>query len=182
MTASMDIENKLVTYHPPIPSRVSKANMFAFAEKQRKIAKISNGFDLPDLIRRNGGEIEYISAFDEDQTDAVVVEPDGKFLIRLSSHTSSLRDNFTLAHELGHKLVHWPKVRSTFPGQGMKATRSVDESDSDLVRCEWEANWFASAFLMPEQEFREAYALGVASDTFGVTQAAVNVRARALGI
>ena len=64
----------------------------------------------------------------------------------------------------------------------MKATRKVDGSNNDLRRCEWEANWFASAFLMPEQLFKDAYKQKNASGVFGVTQSAVEVRAKALGI
>lgn len=167
---------------PPIPSMANKPSVWAFAEKQRAKVSLSNGFDLPELVSRNGGKIAYIGMFDEDQTDAIVVEPDNSFVIRLSSETGALRDNFTIAHELGHLLLHWPKVRKAHAGHGMRATRRVDESDKSLVRCEWEANWFASAFLMPETEFREAYSNGVASETFGVTQAAVEVRAKTLGI
>lgn len=170
------------TYHTPIPSRASKPSVWAFAEKQRKSVNLSNGFELSELVKRNGGEISYIDLFDHDQTDAIVIEPDGSFVIRLSSQTGSLRDNFTIAHELGHKLLHWPLVSRAHPGEGMRATRQVDNSDPDLVRCEWEANWFASAFLMPADEFRAAYFSGVASDTFGVTPAAVEVRAKTLGL
>lgn len=169
-------------YLPPIPSRANKPSVWAFAEKQRTAVGLSNGFDLPELVSRNGGKIEYIGIFDEDQTDAIVVEPDNSFVIHLSSETGSLRDNFTIAHELGHLLLHWPKVRKAHSGKGMRATRWVDESDKSLVRCEWEANWFASAFLMPETDFRDAYSKGVASETFGVTQAAVEVRAKTLGL
>ena len=154
----------------------------AFAERQRKKTGLSNGFDLAELVEQNNGEISYIDFMDKDQTDAIVVEPDGSFRIRLSSHTSALRDNFTIAHELGHLLLHWPKVRAEFDGYGMKATRRVDASNADLQRCEWEANWFASAFLMPEKEFQAAFKEGTASETFGVTQSAVNVRAKSLGL
>lgn len=169
-------------YLPPIPSRASKPAVWDFAEKQRNAVGLSNGFELSKLVSQNGGKIEYIGMFDRDQTDAIVVKPDESFIIRLSSETGALRDNFTIAHELGHLLLHWPKVRKAHEGSGMRATRRVDESQECLVRCEWEANWFASAFLMPETEFREAYSKGVASETFGVTQAAVEVRAKTLGI
>lgn len=171
-----------VKYLPPIPSRANKPSVWAFAEKQRTAVGLSNGFDLPNLVSRNGGTIEYIGMFDDDQTNAIVVEPDKSFVIRLSSETGALRDNFTIAHELGHLLLHWPKVRKAHDGYGMRATRRIDESQESLVRCEWEANWFASAFLMPEADFREAYSKGVASETFGVTQAAVEVRAKTLRI
>lgn len=167
---------------PPIPSGASKPSVWAFAERQRTKVGLRNGYDLPKLVSRNRGEIKYIGMFDDDQTDAIVVEPDGSFVIHLSSETGALRDNFTIAHELGHLLLHWPKVRKDNAGKGMRATRWVDESKKSLVRCEWEANWFASAFLMPAAEFREAYRKGVASETFGVTQAAVEVRAKTLGI
>lgn len=169
-------------YKQPIPSRATKAQIFEFAEKQRKKTGIKTGFDLADLVRRNNGDLSYIGFLDEDQTDAIVVEPDGEFCIRLSSHTGALRDNFTIAHELGHLLLHWPKVRAASPGSGMKATRRVDDSKEPLRRCEWEANWFASAFLMPRKEFQSAYEDGSAADRFGVTQAAVEVRAKTLGI
>lgn len=169
-----------VEYLPPIPSRASKPSVWDFAEKLRAKVGLRNGFDLPKLVSRNRGKIEYIGMFDDDQTDAIVVEPDGSFVVHLSSETGTLRDNFTVAHELGHLLLHWPKVRKAHEGNGMRATRWVDESDKNLVRCEWEANWFASAFLMPAAEFRDAYLKGVASETFGVTQAAVDVRAKTL--
>ena len=64
----------------------------------------------------------------------------------------------------------------------MKATRRVDEHDKDLVRWEWEANWFASAFLMPSEEFQKAFHDGDASEKFGVTSSAVSVRAKTLGL
>lgn len=169
-------------YNQPIPSRVSKPRIWSFAEKQRVAVGLENGFQLSKLVEKNGGQISYIGLFDDDQTDAIVVEPDDRFEIRLSSQTGSLRDNFTIAHELGHWLLHWPLVKKEHPGEGMRATRRVDESDKNLVRCEWEANWFASAFLMPSEEFKLAYSRGVASETFGVTSAAVEVRARTLGI
>ncbi|MEM9717173.1 MAG: ImmA/IrrE family metallo-endopeptidase [Pseudomonadota bacterium] len=154
----------------------------AFAEKQRNAVGLETGFDLAELVTQNGGEISYIHVLDDDQTDAIIVRPDDSFVIRLSSQTGALRDHFTIAHELGHFLLHWPKVQETYEGKEMRATRWVDESNKDLIRCEWEANWFASAFLMPEEDFRSAYSKGVASETFGVTQAAVKVRAKTLGI
>jgi len=178
----MTVQNSGVEYQPPIPSRVTKPSIWTFAERQRKSVGLKNGFQLAELVTRNGGEISYIDFLDDDQTDAIVVEPDGTFRIRLSSQTGALRDNFTIAHELGHKLLHWPLVKRKHPGHGMRATRRVEESDQSLVRCEWEANWFASAFLMPAEEFKAAYENGVASDTFGVTSAAVEVRAKTLGL
>lgn len=171
-----------VVYLPPEPTRVTKAGIWNYAERQRQRAKLEHGFQLHKLISSNGGRIEYISVTDEDQVDAIIVQPDGTFTIRLSSLTGALRDNFTIAHELGHKLLHWPKVKEKNPDCGMKATRWVDKSNESLVRCEWEANWFASAFLMPAEAFKVAFRNGVASEEFGVTEAAVQVRAKSLDL
>ncbi len=176
------LQGSTFDYKQPIPSRVSKPSVWAFAEQQRQSVGLTNGFQLGELVKRNGGEIAYIDFLDDDQTDAIVVEPNGTFKIHLSSQTGALRDNFTIAHELGHKLLHWPLVTKAHPGHGMRATRRVDENNDDLRRCEWEANWFASAFLMPAEEFKFAYEAGIASDTFGVTPAAVEVRAKTLGL
>lgn len=169
-------------YIPPIPSRATKAKIFEFAENQRAKTGLKNGFELHDLVKRNGGDLSYIGFMDEDQTDAIVVEPDNSFYIRLSSHTGALRDNFTIAHELGHLVLHWPIVKKSKPGFGMRATRKVDKENEPLQRCEWEANWFASAFLMPSKEFKKAYKEGNAADLFGVTQSAIEVRAKNLGL
>lgn len=171
-----------IRYIPPTPSRATKARIFEFAEQQRHKTGLKNGFELPDLVKRNRGDLSYIGFLDDDQTDAIVVEPDNSFRIRLSSHTGALRDNFTIAHELGHLLLHWPIVRRDNVDCGMRATRRVDDTNEALRRCEWEANWFASAFLMPEEAFRKAYDAGNAADTFGVTHSAVEVRAKTLGI
>ncbi|MEM6277262.1 MAG: ImmA/IrrE family metallo-endopeptidase [Pseudomonadota bacterium] len=165
----------------PIPSWASKLSVMKFAEEQRRVAGLTSGFDLPDLVKENNGSIEYIGLFEADQTDSIIVEPDDTFTIYLSAHTGALRDHFTIAHELGHFLLHWPRVKSSGNASRMKATRMVDSENKELVRCEWEANWFASAFLMPEAEFREAFENGTASETFGVTPSAVRVRAKSLG-
>lgn len=55
---------------------------------------------------------------------------------------SAVRRNFDLAHELGHLLIHY-KVEFTM--QDKKTYKSIED----------EANNFASAFLLPEEQFRK---------------------------
>ncbi|WP_417271631.1 ImmA/IrrE family metallo-endopeptidase [Celeribacter sp.] len=169
----------------PIPTRVTKQKIQDFAEGVRDQCNLGSGFDIVDLVKANNGSVSYIGAFSKDQTDSIIVNPDNSFEIRLSSSSSSLRDNFTLAHELGHYLLHWPKVRDAGSENGMRATRAVNYEDSDLVRCEWEANWFAAAFLMPKDEFTDVVkssGLDAASSIFGVSKMAAQTRASDLGI
>lgn len=171
-----------IIYHSPIPCRAKKAKIREFAEKTRNEAGLKNGFQLPELVKVNYGALIYKDFLDGGHEDAIRVNPDGSFQVSLSAHTGALRDSFTIAHELGHFLLHWPLVQEKFPGGGMKATRRIDYTDEAVMRCDWEANWFAAAFLMPQKEFEGLYERGVAAEALGVTPAAVKARAASLGL
>ncbi len=63
---------------------------------------------------------------------------------------SAGRRNFTLAHELGHYLLH----RHVHPA-GIKCTnRNMADWDESVTKIEGEANTFASYLLMPLDDFR----------------------------
>ncbi len=76
---------------------------------------------------------------------------DGEWAILYNQAIKSRgRQNFTLAHELGHYLLH----RSLSP-EGIKCTsRDMLDWKSDHGRIEAEANTFASYLLMPLDDFR----------------------------
>lgn len=79
--------------------------------------------------------------------------PDGSGewgIIYNESIRSAGRRNFTLAHELGHYLLH----REAHPG-GLECTnRNMADWDGARNRIEAEANTFASYLLMPLDDFR----------------------------
>jgi len=61
------------------------------------------------------------------------------------------RRNFTLAHELGHYLLH----RTAYP-DGLRCTsRNMGDWSTEVGQIEGEANTFASFLLMPLNDFRE---------------------------
>lgn len=60
------------------------------------------------------------------------------------------RRNFTLAHELGHYLLH----RHANPGGLQCSNRNMADWNADRNRIEAEANTFASYLLMPLDDFR----------------------------
>ncbi len=94
------------------------------------------------------------------------------------------RDRFTIAHELGHLFLHYPQFKASNPSIPMKATRWVDASDPEQQRAEWEANWFAAAFLMPGGAFSACWR-GVVRDAasrFAVSTQAAEIRAKDLGL
>jgi len=62
---------------------------------------------------------------------------------------------------------------------------AMDRYGSD--RTEWEANWFAAALLMPEEQFRSDIStangnIATVAKNYGVSLIAAKIRAEALGI
>ena len=170
-------------YRDPVPTRASKASVYAYAEEAAKKLSYVSGGSIKGVVSRLGGSIEHSDPFEEDIPESILVDAKGDFTIFISSLTSTERDRFTIAHELGHYLLHYPKLLAADPRAKMKATRWVDASEEALVRAEWEANWFAAAFLMPKTEFRAKWVndgKSKAAEHFGVSEAAAEIRAKSL--
>ncbi|MGU3358929.1 ImmA/IrrE family metallo-endopeptidase [Methylobacterium sp. M6A4_1b] len=171
----------------PIPTRLLKAKVYSVAEDAAARLKFKAGDAMEPLVVRLGGRIEYKTAevTADKLPESIIVRSMSDFTIFLPSVTSAVRDRFTIAHELGHLFLHYPLVSSSAPGTVMVATRWVNESNEALQRAEWEANWFAAAFLMPAAEFKQVYeARGRSSDAtsihFGVSPKAAEIRAHSL--
>jgi hypothetical protein len=171
----------------PIPAQASKAKIHQFAEEVALRLGVRPGDPLEPVVAELGGRIVYKNPISEDgPPESIRVRSVSDFTIFLPTMTSPERDRFTIAHELGHFFLHYPIIQSTRPGAEMKATRWIDEKDPAQQRAEWEANWFAAAFLMPEKAFREAWSARASSGTaalrFGVSRQAAEVRASTLGL
>lgn len=128
--------------------------------------------DVRQLVHDLGGSITY----NEDDSEGLVVEEPGKFQIRLSQFTSSWRDNFTIAHELGHYFLHYRLPKHTGQEGFGRGERN---------RKETQANVFAASLLMPVDSFTKAWTEmsgneRLLADKFGVSPAAVRVQAQVL--
>lgn len=173
------------TSFPARAIRATKDRVESFAEELAKQVNFNPGDDIEDLVRRAGGELVVGSSGHGDaESGSIVVRAMDDFTIYLSQHTSSKRDRFTIAHELGHLLLHFKPLLKEHPGATMRATRYVDEGDSEQQRAEWEANWFAAGFLMPRNEFTKAYQDNprFAADMFKVSLSAAKIRAKSLNL
>jgi Zn-dependent peptidase ImmA (M78 family) len=135
-----------------------------------------------DLLARTGGET-YVSP-DPGQQEAeggsLVIRGERDYTIYLSPYTTTHSDNFMIAHEVGHYVLHFfPRkeelaVPLWFPRYGVGPV-------------EWQANRFAAALLMPADQFQAKYRefdgrLPLLSGSFSVSQDSVEVRARSLGL
>ncbi|WP_294210281.1 ImmA/IrrE family metallo-endopeptidase [uncultured Sphingomonas sp.] len=174
-----------MTYSPAVESRLSKPQVYKLAESVAQQLSFSAGDDITAVVERMGGSVQVQDTLlsDPEHTGSLYVESPSSFRIVVPSHTSPERDRFTVAHELGHYVLHylWAKKKNpSVPDRVVAFRRGSD-------RIEWEANWFAAAFLMPEAEFRAAFAakagdIRAIADTFRVSSAAAEVRAKGLGL
>lgn len=154
------------------PCGMSKVDVQQLAEKVAKAVAYTPNGDLNQVVKKLGGEIIVEDSFEDlTQSGSIRVKGPSSFVIYLASFTGHLRDRFTIAHELGHYVLH-----SRFGQTPIWVARGGSG------RTEWEANWFAAGFLMPETEFRnlEQRPDFEIAQHFGVSEQAVSVRRQSL--
>jgi Zn-dependent peptidase ImmA (M78 family) len=167
-----------IDYIQPSPCGASKSAIMAFAEDLARKLSFGPGDPIEALIEKLGGKVSIrgLSDATPDNDESIVIDSDSKFEIFLSPLTSPERDRFTIAHELGHFFLHYPLKKKPMAAWRFGSTR-----------VEWEANWFAAAFLMPEAEFKKKFAevegdiISVTS-VYGVSTTAASIRAQTLGL
>lgn len=133
--------------------------------------------DVDTLLAKLGGRIEIAN-----RIESLEVRADYDFTVYLPTHTSRLRDRFTVAHELGHYFLHHRAPDEHLVGQ---RTRTFTRLGRNVP--ETQANVFASNLLMPEAAFAAAFAelaggLVAVADRFEVSVPAARVRAEYLGL
>ncbi len=107
------------------------------------------------------------------EIDGVIKWENGGAKILLNSSYSPTRKTFTLAHELGHFLLH--------PNQEKLRIDSFNYKDNTVESLEeTEANYFAATLLMPKDQFIKVISttgdIGAAAQYFGVSEIAVKNR------
>jgi Zn-dependent peptidase ImmA (M78 family) len=163
------------TFSPAKECGASKATIEAFAARFAQSVGYGPGDDLDPIVRRLGGKIAYRSFADlgDSSHASVRVWKEGDFEIVLPDYTNAARDRFSIAHEIGHYVLHYPLVKGPMVAARYGSTR-----------VEWEANWFAAGFLMPEEAFRKQFAARkdpqAVATFFKVSNAAAMARVKAL--
>jgi predicted transcriptional regulator len=155
------------------PANLTNASIAEYAERvgSRHGIYEDGRADLDSLLERLGGQVVFA-----DGGESLHVRGPGDFTIFLPQFTSTSRDRFTMAHELGHYFLHYRYA-------GLEDEQSFGRGARN--RMETEANVFASALLMPADEYRRCWKAH-RGDTweiaqhFGVSPAAADVRAQVL--
>lgn len=118
------------------------------ARKLIKVADLEPGFEIEELVERLGGRIEYVW---KPSIDAYIQKDQDLFKIVVDSTKPVLRQRFSIAHELGHLLLHLNYGNN-------EVWNNIEEADSRIFRFghdaqELEANEFAAELLMPKKTF-----------------------------
>ena len=127
----------------------------------------------------------------EDSVSGMLVIKDDRAIIGVNEGHHPNRQRFTLAHELGHFLLH-RSASSIFIDASTVFFRDITSSDGSKVQ-EIEANAFAAELLMPEKQLRDmirnqpfdAFDEGAVrrlAAQFGVSAQALTIRLTKLGL
>lgn len=144
--------------------------------------------DVHAIARSHGITILTVSL--EDPVSGLLVVKNGNATIGVNENHHLNRQRFSLAHELGHYLLHRDKS-SVFLDEAPIFFRDEKSSDGS-EREEIEANAFAAALLMPEALLREIVrnkpldaqddvAVRRLATQFGVSTQALTIRLTRLG-
>jgi Zn-dependent peptidase ImmA (M78 family) len=122
--------------------------------------------------------LEVVQAAGEPFVCEAALQPvgDGHTIV-LRGESSEQRRRFSIAHEVGHFVLH-PQRRAPERGGGVNAAWQSQEREADQ---------FAAELLMPELMVREAVLqhgldVGRLADRFDVSRQAMQVRLRSLGL
>lgn len=113
---------------------------------------------VPDLTRQKALEYlkltpasaEPVSDKDKSYLSGLMVHRPGGGIVLVNAHDILTRRRFTLAHELGHFLLHRPVNQSGILRYDLAEENGGDLSKEELARIEAEAHAFAADLLMPE--------------------------------
>ncbi len=116
-------------------------------------------------------------------------ECDKKFIIVVSPNQSRARQNFTIAHEIGHLFLHTNFVDNVMKNEKVVFPDFYREGDSEK---EYQANEFAANLLMPQDIYIDKVKqnknddnivnIKAVSDYFGVSVDAAINRGKWLGV
>jgi predicted transcriptional regulator len=182
---------KVDQWNPVRASNLSNDAIVKLAESVATQCGYKPGDDLRDIVEKKlRGKLSF-AELDElgNSNDAEFFGDDirikGKqnFEIRISPLAGSLRARFSIAHEIGHYVLHF-----LYPNQLLRSNLMnvrAYRSGGDLA--EREANWFAANFLMPKDRFKDSFEenrgqISKIATEFKVSQPAAFYRAKGLSL
>ena len=134
----------------------NREQIFQIAESRAKGYNFYPGEDISKVIEKQKGKIIPQDFCEWQFSNSIIVHgrnKDIRFTIYISNFTGPLRDRFTLAHALGHYVLH-----SNEGQKEITAARFKSDCTSKSEKLAYiQANQFASAFLMPKDKFKKVW-------------------------
>ena len=160
-------------------SKLSYSAIATYAEqiaREHEVIGADGHVNVHELLEKLGGEIVV-----DDRAESLEVRDKGDFTVIIPTHTSQLRDRFTIAHELGHYFLHYRAPETHRVGERISIFTRLGRNVAET-----QANVFASNLLMPEEHFEAAYMqlrgdMAMVARRFEVSVPAARVRAEYLG-
>lgn len=158
---------------------VSPMSALALMKTARAVRGLSQEIIDPygriDIVRliENSDIVFSIVPDDELKSAYGLTKPNGEIVLRESTYTGAVegngRDRFTLAHEIGHRILHCHQM-------GM--ARKAGENVAVFRNSEWQANEFGGDLLAPYSELLvyENKEFSLAAAVFGVSPEFIRVR------
>lgn len=139
----------------------------------------------PVEVAEHEGVLVYRTRFSSDDTCGILQfdASTSKYAIYVNTAHLVTRQRFTIAHEIGHFILHRNDIQ-TFVDKTLNLYRTSGQDEQSSM--ETQANMFAAALLMPEEFVRDAAEttsdLDEMAKVFGVSVSAMGYRLANLGV
>lgn len=136
-----------------IMDAITRRYISVIAERVRNVYNIVTPIkDMKDIVRKLGGVIEEKIDFDDLCDGTIQKKGEDSFVIVISPFQNEQRKAFTIAHELGHLFLHMGFMtdKECWDTQNQTIYRRFGTTEQ-----EYQANEFAAALLMPENEYKQ---------------------------
>ena len=165
-------------YKPMLAGDFAASDAYWFGESIAEKVGWSPDLDLHKLITRIGGTIHYIDyalfrRYPLIFANSIYVRKVSDFDVILPAYAPMAENRLTLAHELGHYVLHAQKSGQSY------ACRNGD------TPVEKQADCFALGFLMPSKQFQTAqtkYGIDDLALVFRVPDFAIQARLKSLDL
>lgn len=144
--------------------------------------------NLGDLARELGIEVAYSASLSDNESGKIERKSGEvvRYRVTVNALHSTRRQRFTLAHEIGHYILHRDLIGDGLTDDGLYRSTLKDGRSLDAVM-EQQANRYAASLLMPAAAVRAQFHSGNCSlsgmaEAFEVSQEAARIRMKELDL
>jgi len=154
--------------------------------------------DVEKVAQALGAQV-HRRAFEDQVSGVLAIQQDEKHILINEAHHRN-RQRFSIAHELGHLVLHDTKKDRLFIDTHLRVYQRVGAPSSSVYTSpgsvtspeeEREANWFAASLLMPralleqaavQHELTDEAGVAALATVFGVSEQAMSIRLQQLDL